>query len=196
MYFDYIFLAFITLAYIALFFSKYKLRQILKLKNQRNVRVKFKKHLSELENAERLLSVTKIEIDGKYFYEASYKCTSTRGRLFNDVNSELIRNSYYGASSNRGIPQILGLSRHSSYQNVSLPHSPILRFNTENDIILKGMDQSPTKRLLDQKISIDWDNDALSPMGLVTPDMSFNEHVIDYEEELDDKVDQKPTLSE
>jgi len=122
-YFDYIFLGAIILAYMALFFSKYRLSQILKIQDESNQKIRFVKHVSELENAERLLSITKIEIDGKYFYEASYQCTTVRGGLFNEMNSDIIRNSYYGGSPKNSERYLNDLSQKSKSGSKKLKSS-------------------------------------------------------------------------
>ena len=99
-YFDIVFITLITIAYLSLFLSKYSLSRVLKLetKTANSKKVKFIRAIKDLEQADMLLSVSKFEINGQYFYSSSYQRTSIKGLLFNNMNSEVIKNSYYAQS--------------------------------------------------------------------------------------------------
>lgn len=71
-FFDHVFVGLITIAYLFLFFSKYSLSRVLKLKNN-NGRIKFIRVINHLEQTAMLQSKTRISIDGKYFYGSGTK---------------------------------------------------------------------------------------------------------------------------
>lgn len=67
-YFDYAFIGMITFAYMALFFSKYTLSRVVKLGIiKEKYKVRFVRAIKDLEQADRLLSVSKVEINDNIF---------------------------------------------------------------------------------------------------------------------------------
>jgi len=80
--FDYIFIVILITAYVALYLSKYSQRQVIKKQKKMRRKVKFVRKIEYLEDASQLLDVTKIKIDGTYFYESDERRTSLKGILY------------------------------------------------------------------------------------------------------------------
>lgn len=113
----------ITVAYITLFASKYVLTKQNKINNrQKNQKVRFKRAIKELDDANMLMSMTKIEINGKYFYESSCHRSGSRGVLFNELNSMVLNNSGYAQSP---LGQ-LQLFIRNSYDDITRPVKKLL----------------------------------------------------------------------
>ena len=96
--FDYFFVSMIIIAYCTLFFSKYSLSRSSKSDNSAFNKVKFVRAIKDLEHADKFTSLTKLEIDRKYFYRSTQRFSTTQGLIYDRINSEVVRDSYYASS--------------------------------------------------------------------------------------------------
>lgn len=96
MYFDYIFIGLISIGYLSVYFSKYSQNKVEKseIKAKRS-RVKFIRTINGLEQTQLLVSGSKIEMDGEYFYQSHYQKNVERQTVYQAMEDTTIVDTYY-----------------------------------------------------------------------------------------------------
>lgn len=112
LWFDYPFVLCITIAYVLLFACKYKFYKINK-KNNQKIKVKFKRIVKELQCAEKLLSVSQINMEGKHFYESNYNRDSLQRLIFHRASASDMDSSVLTKSNIQRKQAILKYSRNN-----------------------------------------------------------------------------------
>lgn len=145
---DFLFIAAITFAYAILFFSKYSMSRVVKI-NSAKTRIKFKRAITGDEMAEKIMSTSNIQMEGKYFYESSYNRASMKTTLFDGSASGTLKSSYNGNGSRKG--DILKYSNANKFENlVSTMNLKMIEENNSEETIslddTKGFDQENQKK--------------------------------------------------
>lgn len=139
--FDYFFIAMITAAYIALYFSKYTMSRVLKSNQHKTKeRVQFKRTIKELEEVNLFESASRISIDGNYFYSSTQKLDQTRALVLSGSGSDNLGNSNL-SNSDLGQKQALIRSAYDKYAKktnllAGLPNDEIIEESDEEDVML------------------------------------------------------------
>ena len=98
--FDYFFTFMVLVAYFLLFISKYTQGKAAKAKNPNAGKIRFKRVLDQFHEAKQVLSLSKVAIEGKYFYQSNLSQHTEKTVLFHSAkNTDYLQDTYLGKQS-------------------------------------------------------------------------------------------------
>lgn len=165
-FFDYIFIALITIGYLFVYFSKYTENKVYKKEiKAKKSRVKFMRIINEQEQANLLVSGSKIEMDGEYFYQSHYQKNVERQTMYQGIDDTTIVDTYYSHKPESSRPPAYVINSIDTDDNIDNLYKTSQPNNFKSGIDMESNEESKDGRNLLQTQSNQSKDKRLSNMG-------------------------------